>query len=114
MTKKELQEFDTPCQYIAGKKIVCEVVKSHLEVLERLNVAVKAENDKEPLRCHACLALDKKERDEDPTEWDNNCALTAKREKEEANRTADREKGIFKKPTVKQMKKIAKLIKENK
>jgi len=30
------------------------------------------------------------------------------------DRTTDCEKGIFKKPTVKQMKKIAKLIKENK
>ena len=44
MTKKELQEFDTPCQYIAGKKIVCEVVKSHLALhaeIERLQDRIR-------------------------------------------------------------------------
>ena len=33
LSKKELEAFDTPCQYIAGKKVVCEVVKSHIEAL---------------------------------------------------------------------------------
>jgi hypothetical protein len=36
MTRKELEAFDVPCQYIAGKKIPCVVVKSHLEVWKEL------------------------------------------------------------------------------
>jgi len=43
LTRDELEKFDPPCQYIGGRKIVCEVVKSHLEALDLL--AAKEKED---------------------------------------------------------------------
>ena len=40
LSRKELEAFDVPCQYIEGKKIVCEVVKSHLKALGKLQMVV--------------------------------------------------------------------------
>lgn len=50
-TKEYLENLDTPCQYIAGKKIVCTVVRSHLEAL-----AIIAEKDKEMERLRKLAA----------------------------------------------------------
>ena len=51
---------------------------------DKFGCKLKPDNHGFCVRCPQCLALDKKEDEqEDLTEWDNNCALTAKREKEE-------------------------------
>jgi len=48
-TRQELENFDTPCQYIHGKKDVCMVVRSHLELYNLVDKvrALLAEKEKE-------------------------------------------------------------------